>query len=66
MQNFGGQKKYIMGAVQMANCPNIRIIMNNYEKILCDCRFDIKRIACFEFKISNISKITLVFETTTS
>ena len=50
----------------MANCPNIRIIMNNYETILCDCRFDIKRIACFEFKISNISKITLVFETTTS
>ena len=55
-----------MGAVQMANCPNIRIIMNNYEKILGDCRFDIKRIACFEFKISTISKITLVFETTTS
>ena len=59
-----------MGAVQMANCPNIRTIMNNYEKTLCDCRFDIKRIACFEFKISTIfivnSKITLVFETTTS
>lgn len=56
-----------MGDVQMSNCSNIR--MNNYEKYLRDCRFDIKRIAYLEFKISTIfivnGNITLVIEITT-